>query len=90
MPGARSHALSKCGAQLSEDMALHKSLAVELPELAACVQPLRDKYRALAKFEVRTADAMRDAPPVLDAPLPNWLCRSTLAGAYPRRGGLAA
>ena len=44
-----------CGVQLSEDMALHKSLAVELPELAACFEPLRNKYRALAKFEVRTA-----------------------------------
>lgn len=47
--------LSICCVQLSEDMALHKSLAVELPGLAACFEPLRNKYRALTKFEVRIA-----------------------------------
>jgi len=40
-------------AQLAEDIALHKALGSELPELEARFGPLRDKFRALARPEAR-------------------------------------
>ena len=81
---------SICCVQLSEDMALHKSLAAELPGMAACFEPLRNKYRALAKFEVRAAaECIMHLPALVDAAAKPDICHG-LAGACSRRRGSAA
>ncbi|KAK9846646.1 hypothetical protein WJX81_008333 [Elliptochloris bilobata] len=73
--------------QLSEDIALHKSLAVELPLLHARFEPLRDNYRALAKFEVPIPELEAVQLEALEEALRSVQIALTAAAAAARIGG---